>query len=467
MRWAFVCTTQTIGWKVCFKLNFASGCYIAQGQHRHRLNFPPMKSTHPKIAPVLALALVLWGGPHAAAQGEAQTAATRISINVVPNLVKFDVTRFDVTVGSEVELSFSNPCVLPHNLVLVKPEAEAPLTAAVGAMGLEGMEKQFVPEVPGIVAATKLIQPGKKETLKFKAPEAPGEYPYVCTFPGHWFTMRGVMRVLEVGKKLSGAVKTSSSAPQVPDALQNSGMKHKPMGTMANPYVIRTFVPSLGLDALVFSNHSKAKPAVRYDPNTRLDIFEKKKDPSTGETVEVPSIVPMLPGIAGAIAVNHGKEFSYVWDSTECRLMYAWRGGFMDMNWYWGKEPGGGRPKVYLPKLVGAVVYRANGRNPIAGSVHETPKFGGYRMVENMPEFWYRVGGSTVRERVVPSAADGFEIRVKVEGVPRNWKIEAADSEFVSVSKAEPGRGEFSVRVKDRLEPPFPDEPFEPSGKKK
>ncbi len=88
-------------------------------------------------------------------------------------------------------------------------------------------------------------------------------------------------------------------------------------------------------------------------------------------------------------------------------------------------------------------------------------------MVENIPEFWYRVGGSTVRERVVPSAADGFEIRVKVEGVPRDWKIEAADSEFVSVSKAEPGQGEFRVRVKDRLEPPFPDEPFEPSGKKK
>jgi hypothetical protein len=303
-------------------------------------------------------------------------------------------------------------------------------------MGLEGMEKQFVPDVPGIVAATKLIQPGKKETLKFKAPEAPGEYPYVCTFPGHWFTMRGVMRVLEVGKKLSGAVKIASSAPQVPDALQNSGVTHKPLGTMEKPYVIRTFVPSLGLDALVFSNHSKAKPAVRYDPNTRLDIFEKKKDLSTGETVEVPSIVPMLPGIAGAIAVNHGKEFSYVWDSTECRLMYAWRGGFMDMNWYWGKEPGSGRPKVYIPKLVGAVIFRANGRSPIAGDAGEHPKFGGYRMVENMPEFWYRVGTSTVRERVVPSAADGFEIRVKVEGALRDWNVEAADREFVRVSNA-------------------------------
>ena len=424
-----------------------------------------MKLTNPKI--FTALALCLWACHQAVAQVEDQKSATRISITVVPNLVKFDVTRFDVSVGSEVELSFSNPCVLPHNLVLVKPEAEAPLTAAVGAMGLEGMEKHFVPDVPGILAATKLIQPGKKETLKFKAPEAPGEYPYVCTFPGHWFTMRGVMRVLEAGKKLSSMVKTSSSAPQVPDALQSSGVTHKPLGTLEKPYVIRTFAPSLGLDALVFSNHFQAKPAVRYDPNTRLDIFEKRRDPSTGETVDVPSIVPMLPGIAGAIAVNHGKEFSYVWDSTECRLMYAWRGGFMDMNWYWGKEPGSGRPKVYIPRLIGAVVYRATGRSPITGDAGEPPRFGGYRMVENTPEFWYRVGRSTVRERVVPQVAGGFEIRVAVEGASREWKVQPADREFVRVLKHEAGQGELRVQIKDRLEPAFPDEPFEPAVKKK
>jgi hypothetical protein len=88
-------------------------------------------------------------------------------------------------------------------------------------------------------------------------------------------------------------------------------------------------------------------------------------------------------------------------------------------------------------------------------------------MVENMPEFWYRVGTSTVRERVVPSAADGFDIRVKVEGAFRDWNVEAADRDFVRVSKHEAGRGEFVVKIKDRLEPAFPDEPFEPAAKKK
>ena len=27
------------------------------------------------------------------------------------------------------------------------------------------------------------------------APAEPGEYPFVCSFPGHWATMRGVLRI--------------------------------------------------------------------------------------------------------------------------------------------------------------------------------------------------------------------------------------------------------------------------------
>ena len=99
--------------------------------------------------------------------------------------------------------------------------------------------------------------------------------------------------------------------------------------------------------------------------------------------------------------------------------MYAWRGGFLDMNWYWGKEPGSGRPKIYIPKLMGAMVYRASGKSPTAGGADEVPKFGGYRMVQNMPEFWYQIGTSTIRERIAPSADGGFELKVRVEGAPR------------------------------------------------
>ena len=44
------------------------------------------------------------------------------------------------------------------------------------------------------------------------------------------------------------------------------------------------------------------------------------------------AIVQPIDGIPAAIAVNHAKELSYVWDTTECRLLYAWKDGFLDMS---------------------------------------------------------------------------------------------------------------------------------------
>ena len=45
-----------------------------------------------------------------------------------------------------------------------------------------------------IVASTKILGPKQEETIVFKAGAA-GEYPYVCTFPGHFGVMKGVMTV--------------------------------------------------------------------------------------------------------------------------------------------------------------------------------------------------------------------------------------------------------------------------------
>jgi azurin len=40
---------------------------------------------------------------------------------------------------------------------------------------------------------TGLLDGGKAETLEFTLP-GPGDYPYVCSFPGHGFIMRGVLK---------------------------------------------------------------------------------------------------------------------------------------------------------------------------------------------------------------------------------------------------------------------------------
>ena len=379
----------------------------------------------------------------------------KVSIKVVPGAIRFETTRFDVTAGSRVSLTLSNDCVMPHNLVLIKPDAEPALVAAVNTMGLEGMDKHFVPDVPGIVAATKLLQPFSKESLSFTAPEAEGDYPYVCTFPGHWFTMRGVMRVRAAGVALAAPVKSGGGVEQVPDALKNSGMTHKPLGTPEKPFVMRTFAPDPGLDPSVFAHHGVGKDGVKYDPATRLDVIGKVTDPATGVVKEGPVVVKAEKGVAGAIAVNHGLEFSYVWDSTECRLLYVWRGGFLDMDTYWGKEPGSGRPKMYIPRLMGHLVYRASGPMPLEGEFKGAPVFLGYKMEKGVPEFRYRVGTKTYREKVLPAGAEGFELRITPEQPerPKAWVVSPEDTAVTSVREE---AGAFVVSVKDRPEPPQP-----------
>ena len=59
----------------------------------------------------------------------------------------------------------------------------------------EGAKKHFIPEDKRILQATKLLDPNSSETLRFLAPDKPGIYPYLCTFPGHWVLMKGEMIV--------------------------------------------------------------------------------------------------------------------------------------------------------------------------------------------------------------------------------------------------------------------------------
>jgi azurin len=421
----------------------------------------------PRLFPLLALAPALVQPAVSLAKAPENNEGTKVTVKVLPGLIKFETTRFDVTAGAPVELTFLNDCVMPHNLVILKPDAEPSVIAAVNTMGLEGMEKHFVPSVPGIVAATKLLAPTKKEVLSFTAPNQEGDYPYVCTFPGHWFTMRGTMRVRPSGVKREAPERSGDSTVQVEDALKNSGISHKPLGSFEKAFVMRTFAPDPQLDPAVFAHHGIGKDAVKYDPATRLDVTQMEKDPATGVSREMPVIRKAEKGVAGAIAVNHGPEFSYVWDSTECRLLYVWRDGFLDMNSYWGKEPGAFRPKMYIPLLVGHLVYRASGTSPLAESKDPAPIFLGYRMEDGAPEFRYQIASRIYREKVIPSKTDGFSLRVTQESGPSllHWKLPAADAGSVTVSEKKNG---LVVSFKDRPEPPQPaaEQPSEGKSKK-
>ena len=54
-----------------------------------------------------------------------------------------------------------------------------------------------MPNSPLVVQATRLLNGGETDRLNFTAPQKPGEYVYLCTFPGHWMRMYGVMLVVD------------------------------------------------------------------------------------------------------------------------------------------------------------------------------------------------------------------------------------------------------------------------------
>ena len=54
---------------------------------------------------------------------------------------------------------------------------------------------QTSPDSPNVLVASRLLNAGESTLVTFDAPTEPGEYPFVCSFPGHWVTMRGVLRI--------------------------------------------------------------------------------------------------------------------------------------------------------------------------------------------------------------------------------------------------------------------------------
>ncbi|EPR67850.1 PVC-type heme-binding CxxCH protein [Cyclobacterium qasimii] len=117
-------------------------------------------------------------------------------LTIVAELLAFDVSEFSVNAGQQIELTVDNKDLMEHNIVIVEPGAADEIASLAIALGDDGPAKHYLPESPKIIAASKLLDGKTTETLTFKAPTKPGDYQFVCTFPGHGPVMRGIMRVL-------------------------------------------------------------------------------------------------------------------------------------------------------------------------------------------------------------------------------------------------------------------------------
>lgn len=115
------------------------------------------------------------------------------------NPMAYDTKSISVKAGQPVKLTFNNDSAVPlqHNLVIGKIGTKDAIIALANTMMTQpdALSKGYIPESPDILWHTKLLNTKESETLEFTAPSEKGEYPYLCTFPGHSLIMNGVMTV--------------------------------------------------------------------------------------------------------------------------------------------------------------------------------------------------------------------------------------------------------------------------------
>lgn len=124
-----------------------------------------------------------------------------LNLKTVSQEMAYDKKVLHAMAGEQIEITLENVDEMPHNLVLIE-------TGSLTAFGqlvdqfLEtptAADMQYVPASRYVLGATKMLNPGEKGTIQLKVPDKPGDYPFICTFPGHWRMMQGVLKVSPKG----------------------------------------------------------------------------------------------------------------------------------------------------------------------------------------------------------------------------------------------------------------------------
>jgi putative heme-binding domain-containing protein len=107
------------------------------------------------------------------------------------------VRSFKVKAGEPIRLTFVNPDSVPHNWALIKPGTLNLVGDLVNKIIAEpdAASRQYIPKTSDVLVFTDIVVPQEQFAISFRAPTAPGRYPYLCTFPGHWMVMNGEMIV--------------------------------------------------------------------------------------------------------------------------------------------------------------------------------------------------------------------------------------------------------------------------------
>lgn len=114
--------------------------------------------------------------------------------------LKFTVTEIVAKPGQKITVKLTTVSDYPkvamaHNFVLLKADVDATKVANISARAVEN--EYIAPSMTDkMIAYTGLAGDGETVEVTFTAPETPGEYEYICTFPGHYAAgMKGTLIV--------------------------------------------------------------------------------------------------------------------------------------------------------------------------------------------------------------------------------------------------------------------------------
>jgi uncharacterized cupredoxin-like copper-binding protein len=155
-------------------------------------------------------------------------AALHLELGVLPGL-QYDIKQFVVRPGEVVAIHFNNNDGMQHNLVFGTPGSRQQILLQAIALGADGPARNYIPDSPLVLHSTPVIAMNEDARLKFRAPESPGDYPFVCTFPGHGFLMHGIMKV-------------DADLPQTVER-NSQQLMDKAAGAITRPVVVRAFLP--------------------------------------------------------------------------------------------------------------------------------------------------------------------------------------------------------------------------------
>ncbi|MBI5801271.1 MAG: c-type cytochrome [Verrucomicrobia bacterium] len=197
----------------------------------------------------------------------------------------FDKVQLVAEAGKPVELIFHNSDAMQHNWVLTQ-------TGAVDDIGLaaeklppqpDSQGRLYVPASPKVLQATKMLNPDDTVRLRFDAPKEPGDYPYLCTYPGHWQRMRGILKVVPDLDAYLAQGHTEPAAPVITEwKLADLAADLHQLGAGRNFAKGKSLFTTVGCIAC----HKVGADGVLWGPEL-TGVFAKYKDDPQAVLVEI------------------------------------------------------------------------------------------------------------------------------------------------------------------------------------